>query len=130
MAVCWGWVRYNLSMAKTVIVKLTDDLDGSGAEETVSFGIDGKNFEIDLSKRNATALRKVLQPYVERARHAGRGPARGRQARSGSGRAGAVTLFSQLDPEEKDRFRSWAEMPTARRIGDSRVQEWIDAGKP
>jgi len=117
-------------MAKTVIVKLTDDMDGGGAEETVSFGLDGKTFEIDLSKRNANALRKSLQPYVDRARHAGRGPTRGRQSRSAATRTGSVTMFSQLDAEEKDRFRAWAEMPTARRIGDSRVQEWIDAGKP
>lgn len=123
-------MRYNARMAKTVIVKLTDDLDGSAAEETVTFGLDGKSFEIDLSKRNANALRKLLQPYIEQSRHVGRSAARGRQPRGATGRSATTTLFSQLDAEEKDRFRAWADMPTARRIGDSRVQEWIDAGKP
>lgn len=125
-------------MAKTVSVKLTDDLDGSTAEETVSFGLDGKSYEIDLSKRNAAALRKALLPYLEAARLTGRGAGRaagraagrGRRARPGSARSASTTLFSQLDAEEKDRFRAWADMPNARRIGDGRVQEWIDAGKP
>lgn len=124
-------------MAKTVTVKLTDDLDGTTAEETVYFGLDGKNFEIDLSKRNAGALRKALLPFVDAARPvgrgtrgAGRGAGRARQMKAGSSRAASTTLFSQLDAEEKDRFRAWADMPNARRIGDSRVQEWIDAGKP
>lgn len=126
-------------MAKTVTVKLTDDLDGGTAEETVSFALDGKSFEIDLSKRNAGALRKALLPYIDAARPTGRGArgagrgrgaGRARQAKSASSRAASTTLFSQLDAEEKDRFRAWADMPTARRIGDGRVQEWIDAGKP
>lgn len=117
-------------MAKTTIVKLTDDIDGGNADETVEFSIDGKVYEIDLSKRNAAALRKALQPYVDVARPAGRPGGRGRVARAGGRRAASTTLFSQLDVEEKDRFRAWADMPTARRISDARVQEWIDAGRP
>ncbi len=121
-------------MAQTVIVKLTDDIDGGDAEETVVFGIDGKTFEIDLNKKNAAALRKAIAPYVGNARAAGRpsqtrGQSRTGQSRRG-GRTGVPTLFSQLDAEEKDRFRAWADMPTARRIGDARVTEWIDAGRP
>lgn len=131
-------MRYHVDMAKTVTVKLTDDLDGGTAEESVLFGLDGKSYEIDLSKRNAAALRKALLPYVEAARPVGRGgrrgvargAGRGRQARPVSPRGASTTLFSQLDAEEKDRFRAWADMPNARRIGDARVQEWIDAGKP
>lgn len=118
-------------MAKTTIIKLTDDIDGGNAEETVEFSLDGKVYEIDLSRKNANALRKVLQPYVDVARSGGRSGGRGRVARSGGGRRGAsTTLFSQLDVEEKDRFRMWADMPNARRISDARVQEWIDSGRP
>ncbi len=122
-------------MAQTVIVKLTDDIDGGDAEETVVFGIDGKTYEIDLNKKNAAALRKAVAPFVDRARPAGRpGPSRAGQPRGGqgrrAGRGGTPTLFSQLDAEEKDRFRAWAGMPTARRIADARVTEWIDAGRP
>lgn len=117
-------------MAKTTIIKLTDDIDGGNADETVEFSLDGKVYEIDLSKRNASALRKALQPYIDVARSGGRSGSRGRPARAGGRRGVSTTLFSQLDVEEKDRFRAWADMPTARRISDARVQEWIDAGRP
>jgi hypothetical protein len=129
-------------MAKQTIVKLTDDIDGTSADETVVFSVDGKAYEIDLSKKNAQALRNALQPYVDAARVVGRPSTRSsrssRSSRSAStGRApqssrrgASTTLFSQLDAEEKDRFRVWANMPTARRISDARVQAWIDAGRP
>jgi hypothetical protein len=40
------------------------------------------------------------------------------------------TAFSQLSDDEKERFRKWADLPTARRIADRRVEEWIAAGRP
>jgi hypothetical protein len=76
-------------MAQKVVVELTDDLDGGKAAETVRFGLDGRAYDIDLSARNARALRKVLAPYVESGRKvsAGRtGRGRGRSA-AGAGRA-------------------------------------------
>jgi hypothetical protein len=45
-------------------VTLIDDLDGGPATETVEFALDGKRFAIDLSGRNASALKKALAPYV------------------------------------------------------------------
>ena len=51
-----------------VLVTMTDDLDGGKAESSVSFGYQGTNYEIDLSKRNLAALEKVLAPYLEVAR--------------------------------------------------------------
>ena len=48
-------------MAKKTIVELVDDLDGSAAEETVRFAVDGVWFEIDLSTANADVFRKTLQ---------------------------------------------------------------------
>lgn len=118
-------------MAQTVIVKLTDDLDGGDADETIIFAVDGKTYEIDLSTKNATALRKDLEKYASKARPANRNrDPRERQARTSSSRESTPTLFSQLDSEEKDRFRAWAKMPTARRIGDARVQAWINEGRP
>jgi hypothetical protein len=65
-------------MAKRVetIVTLSDDLDGSKADRTVTFGFEGVSYEIDLSKKNATALGKALAPYVAAARKL---PARGRR---------------------------------------------------
>ena len=55
-------------MAKTVIVKLTDDIDGGDADETVFFGLDGKSYEIDVSTGNAAKLRGALEPFIDKAR--------------------------------------------------------------
>lgn len=51
-------------MAQQTTVTLTDDLDGTKAAETVRFGLDGRSYEIDLNKRNAAALRKVLSEFT------------------------------------------------------------------
>ncbi|SOD72027.1 Lsr2 protein [Jatrophihabitans sp. GAS493] len=66
-------------MAKTTIVRLTDDLDGSDAASTITFGWGGQSYEIDLSKKNATAFEKSIRPYVSAGRKAGAGT-RGRKA--------------------------------------------------
>lgn len=51
-------------MAKRTIHMLVDDIDGGEAEETVTFAIDGTQYEIDLSKKNAAKMRDVLAPFV------------------------------------------------------------------
>ena len=118
-------------MAKTTIIKLTDDIDGTEASESLTFALEGKTYEIDLSKKNATALREALAPYIDRARSVASPVRRSRQAvTAGAGRSSDPTLFSQLNSEEKDKFRAWVNMPKARRIADKRVQEWLEAGKP
>jgi hypothetical protein len=115
-------------MAKTVIVKLIDDIDGGDADETVHFGIDGKTYEIDLNAANAAKIRAALQPYIEKGRSAG-ASANARSSRSSDGDA-AVTMYSQLSADEKARFRAWANMATAKRISDARIKSWVAAGKP
>jgi Lsr2 len=114
-------------MAKTVIVKLTDDIDGGDADETVHFALDGKTYEIDLSADNATALRGAFKPFIDKGR-----PSSGTRARPPrvSGPPAEETMYSQLSGDEKTRFRAWAAMPTARRISDARVKSWVAAGKP
>lgn len=68
-------------MAKRTQVILVDDLDGGEAEETVPFSVDGVSYEIDLSARNAAALRDTFGRYVASARRIG-----GRtRTRAGSG---------------------------------------------
>jgi hypothetical protein len=47
---------------------LTDDVDGKAAAETVRFALDGREYEIDLSDRNARAIRKVFEAWVGLAR--------------------------------------------------------------
>lgn len=57
-------------MAQTVQIILEDDLDGGPAEETVRFGLDGAQYEIDLSEENATKLREAVRPFIAKARRA------------------------------------------------------------
>jgi len=73
-------------MAQKVQVSFVDDLDGSEAEGTVRFGLDGAEYEIDLNAVHAAALREALAKYVGPARKVGgaarrtsRGPRRPRQ---------------------------------------------------
>src|SRR4029079_13212532 len=54
--------RTVMEMVKKVTVALLDDLDGTAADETVQFALDGVSYEIDLSKKNAKKLRSALQP--------------------------------------------------------------------
>jgi len=58
-------------MAQKVHIVLVDDLDGSDAEETVTFGLDGATYEIDLNSTNAAKLRDAVTPYVGHARRVG-----------------------------------------------------------
>jgi hypothetical protein len=89
-------------MAQKHIVQLIDDIDDGAAEETVSFALDGSNYEIDLSAKNAAKLRESMADYVAHARRASRGsrgpstaaPRRGRPARG--------------DREQTHAIREWA----------------------
>ncbi len=71
-------------MAQRTKILYIDDIDGSQAEGTVRFGIDGTAYEIDLNKKHADQLAKVIRPYVEAARKVSssrRSPRGGRPAR-------------------------------------------------
>jgi hypothetical protein len=68
-------------MAQKVNIVLVDDLDGSDATQTVSFGLDGTSYEIDLSDEHAAALREALAGYVGHARKV-TGSRGGRRTRS------------------------------------------------
>jgi hypothetical protein len=68
-------------MAQKVQVLFIDDLDGSEAEGTVSFGLDGAHYEIDLNQVHARELRTILARYAGAGRKItgpGRRPARRR----------------------------------------------------
>lgn len=73
-------------MAQRVQVLLVDDLDGSDAEETVTFGLDGVTYEIDLNEENAAQLRDELATWIGHARRAG-----GRRTTRTAGRSKAAT---------------------------------------
>ena len=69
-------------MARKTVVILEDDLDGSKADETVQFALDGAEYEIDLTTAHADELRQVLGRYISGARKTSGGRGRGRQPRA------------------------------------------------
>jgi intergrase/recombinase len=83
-------------MAQQTTVTLTDDLDGGKAAETVSFGLDGRVYEIDLSKKNAAALRKALGEFTASAR----------RVRSGRSAVKAAKSSERVDAKA---IREWAQ---------------------
>ncbi|MBA3411907.1 MAG: Lsr2 family protein [Geodermatophilaceae bacterium] len=87
-------------MARKVQVILTDDLDGNGADETVTFALDGTSYEIDLSAKNSKALRDAFAPYVGHARRVTKGR---RSGASANGRSSATT-----DRAQTQAIRDWA----------------------
>ena len=94
-------------MAQQVNVKFVDDLDGSDAAATVSFGLDGRVYEIDLSDDNAARLRDSLASFIAAARKSGG------STTTGSRRAQKMTASSGPRPQTLDReqtaaIRAWA----------------------
>jgi Lsr2 len=71
-------------MAQRTVVSLVDDLDGTEANETVEYALDGVTYEIDLNDENAKQLREVLGPYISAARRTGGLRSTGGRSRSSS----------------------------------------------
>lgn len=91
-------------MAQKVQVVLSDDLDGGPADETVAFGLDGTGYEIDLSAKNAEALRNSFAEYVGHARRAGRSAGGGAGAR----RRAPAASTPRSSSADNAGVRSWA----------------------
>jgi hypothetical protein len=51
-------------LATQTLIEYVDDLDGSKGAETLRFGLDGTEYEIDLKGGNAKKLRKTVAPYA------------------------------------------------------------------
>lgn len=89
-------------MAKQTTVTLIDDIDGSEAEGSVEFAIDGRTYEIDLSAANSARLRDALAPFVSAARRTG-------ARRSASASAPAAPSRQSTDRELNQAIREWAQ---------------------
>jgi hypothetical protein len=87
-------------MAQKVIYQLVDDLDQSpladGEGETIVFGLDGVEYEIDLSAAHAKDLRDALETFVAAARP--------RARRS----AGTTTRRTTPVKRDLESVRAWA----------------------
>jgi nucleoid-associated protein Lsr2 len=102
-------------MAQKIQTLFIDDLDGSEAEGTVRFGLDGTEYEIDLNAEHAQALRDALARYVQAARRSGGAPRRpargGRRPRADGVDSTAVREWAKAQGiEVKDRGRVPAEL--------------------
>lgn len=84
-------------MAQRTLVQLIDDLDGTEADETVAFGLDGADYVIDLTTEHAEDLRARLGEYAAHARRASGGSRR----RSTEGRPSELS-------EDRAAVRDWA----------------------
>lgn len=85
-------------MARKVQIVLEDDLDGSPAQRSLSFGFDGVDYEIDLSIENAKKLEQMLAPYIDKARKSKRSGGRGRKraaSTAGTSDAGAIRAWAR-----------------------------------
>jgi hypothetical protein len=105
-------------MAQKVNIILVDDIDGSEASETVTFGLDGSTYEIDLNDAHAAQLREALSGYVGHARKV-TGARRGTRRSSGSsgstgGDTKAIREWARANGHEvSDRGRISAEIQEA-----------------
>ena len=91
-------------MAQKVDARFVDVLDGSEASGTVSFALDGKAYEIDLSDDNAARLRDSLATFVAAARRTG--ARRSRSQRSSTSEAPAAP--ARPSREATAAIRTWA----------------------
>jgi hypothetical protein len=115
-------------VAREVIEKLIDDLDGRPAVETVSFALDGTSYQIDLSKKNAAAFRKTLDRYVRAAQRQGGGRATPRRRAAKAATNGKVKRDFDLT-----QLREWAgandvAVPSRGRIPQAVVEQYKAAG--
>ncbi|GAB2796532.1 histone-like nucleoid-structuring protein Lsr2 [Amycolatopsis magusensis] len=88
-------------MAQKVLVEMIDDIDGGTATQTVPFGLDGVQYEIDLSDDNAANLRDELSRFVAAGRRTG-----GRKVRLATGES--TSSSSGADRERARQVRDWA----------------------
>ncbi|HET9826891.1 MAG TPA: Lsr2 family protein [Nocardioidaceae bacterium] len=87
-------------MAQRVNVVLVDDIDGTEADETVSFALDGVDYEIDLSDEHAGELRDSISLYIGHARRTGGRRRSGRRSTSSGAAEPAGTSAADI--------RAWA----------------------
>jgi hypothetical protein len=98
-------------VAQKVQTLFIDDIDGSAAEGTVRFGLDGTEYEIDLNAEHAQQLRDALAGYVRVGRRVGGGPRGGRRGSASALNTTEVREWAKAQGiKVKDRGRVPAEL--------------------
>jgi hypothetical protein len=116
--------RVRVAVARTTRVSLVDDLDGGAAAGSLTFGLDGVTYELDLSVQNANALLEVFLPYLAAARPT-TNPRRGRSR-----------AFTQVaTPVDPAAVRAWAasnKVPASARgrLAAATIAQYRAAGVP
>ncbi|TQC42626.1 Lsr2 family protein [Rhodococcus sp. WS4] len=98
-------------MARQTVIEHVDDIDGTpiveGKGETIAFSVNGIEYEIDLSAKNAKDFHKKLDHYIDHATKVG-----GRKSRS----SGTLTSGAEVrrKPVRQNRddvraVRGWAQ---------------------
>ena len=109
-------------MAQKVQVLLVDDLSGAEADETVTFGVDGKGYEIDLTTANADKLRGILEPYTTAGRKVA-GRRGGQPAKRTQVSADSATIRAWA------RSNGWPDMKNRGRVPAEVVEAFEKANK-
>jgi hypothetical protein len=101
-------------MAQRVQVIIEDDYSGGPADETVAFSLDGAEYEIDLSSKNAASLRDALAPWTAHARKTGGRRRRGGKSSAGSNKSSDIRAWAAANGfEVSSRGRVSAEVRQA-----------------
>ncbi|WP_306927196.1 histone-like nucleoid-structuring protein Lsr2 [Arthrobacter globiformis] len=77
------------------MIVLEDDIDGSAAEETVRFAIDGNSYEIDLNSAHAEELRATVSRYASAGRRTAGPAGKTRRPPSGKSRTGKIRAWAE-----------------------------------
>src|SRR5215217_3373988 len=100
-------------MATRIVTELRDDIDGSDATQTVRFALDGVEYEIDLSDRNASRLHNSFAEFVGHARKVG-------------GRGGRKTTASaRADKSQTGAMREWLKQHGYEVSDKGRIPDWL-----
>ena len=83
---------------------LTDDIDGSEGAETITYMVNGQEYEIDLSEENAERFHDALEPFVSKSREVQRQAAPARRGRGDGRRRGGGSGRDDIP-----QIRAWAQ---------------------
>ena len=95
-------------MAQQMTVSYLDDIDGGKAAETVTFGLDGAQYEIDLNAKNAKTLRRAVAEFVEAGRKVKPVSSTAGRAVSRSPRGSSTAKRSAVSRGDSGLIRAWA----------------------
>jgi Lsr2 len=113
-------------VAKEIIVKRVDDLDGSDATGTIPFAFDGIAYKIDVNDKHADQFRALMQPYLKAAEKIGRvdlnriATTPGRHVVQPARRA-----VTRMDREQTRAIREWAKRKGKKISNQGRIPEAI-----